>query len=55
MKTAYSVSSTLEATDRPASWTVPMWPTTAVSARMYNGSAIRAPNAGMASRTMSRS
>ena len=51
----YSVSSTLLATARPPSCSVPRCPTTAVSARMYSGSATSAPNAGTANRTISRS
>src|SRR5918994_5592587 len=55
MNTAYRVSSTLDATARPPSWGVPRWPTTAVSARTYSGSAMRAPNAGTARAAISRS
>src|SRR5918994_410419 len=55
MNTAYRVSSTLDATARPPSWGVPRWPTTAVSARTYSGSAMRAPSAGTARAAISRS
>src|ERR671911_2212444 len=55
MNTAYRVSSTLDATARPASWGVPRWPTTAVSASTYSGSAMRAPSAGAARAAISRS
>src|SRR6195256_4184868 len=43
------------ATPRPASGTVPMRPTIAESASRNSGSATRAPNAGTASRRISRS
>src|ERR671911_1334232 len=55
MNTAYRVSSTLDATARPPSWGLPRWPTTAVSARTYSGSAMRAPSAGTARAAISRS
>ena len=46
MNTANPVSSAEDATARPASWSVPMWPTTAVSASTYSGSATSAPERG---------
>src|SRR6266536_2559413 len=55
MNSEYPVVSTVLATASPASCAVPRWPTTAVSASRYSGSATSAPNAGTASRAISGS
>src|SRR6266516_3098298 len=55
MNSEYAVVITVLATASPASCGVPRWPTTAVSASTYSGSATSAPNAGTASRAISRS
>ena len=51
----YDVSSTLDATPSPASWSVPRWPTTAVSTRTYSGSATSARTRGSPAAVYSRS